>query len=191
MTTPVQSPEGSRVAPPVSHPPLQSVPAGSGSAPTTLESAAPESEAPPKKLGYVATFLNWIMEWTSWALGKVFFCWAKKPEEPPPPEPEEPSPEPEEPPAPPPAPRVISPPIITDRSILKDVEVLEAFDRLTDRQKSCIYIRIGMAVYNRFDPTHWCPYEQIGEHEVHSNPLVLRGYLILPQDQEPNPEASE
>ena len=185
----------------ISAPSVSSVPAGSGNARTTISSAVEPASAPNK--GYIEPIVERVRDWITliWdhflsLLKCVCPCYFKEeavardtqaeevvardtqaeevvardtqaeeniPEVPPPPEP----------------PQIVE-------CIRLEINLRNAFDRLTKREQELIFNHIGRAAYSERNPLRdflmrFKSFESIGREKVDGDPLILNEYLILTQ----------
>ncbi|MBX7065915.1 MAG: hypothetical protein K1X28_01670 [Parachlamydiales bacterium] len=164
------------MAAPVQHqqPPVQpaapqqgqqpAAPRGVGDAPSSIQSA--QGANPPEK-GYVETFVHWAINWIGWIFKKIFCCIFRD----------------ETPVAPPIQPHEQQGPApVLAEQIRTEVQLLNAFGRLTEIERNRIYRRIGESVSHFWWPRQWVrSVEETGRLEVERNPLILLRYLTLNQ----------
>ncbi len=176
MANPVQNQQQAPAAihQPVNNLPANAAPQGIGAAPDTLQTAVQEP-APQRELGYIERAVQWLVDWLVSTFKRVFYCCFPPPPPPPPP--------PEEPIDNRPIPPEVRPPVLVE-AIRTEVDLLEAIDRLTERERNRIYRQIGILSYRKSHIGSWLSsYEEIGRGEVQKNPLLLLNYIMLIEEE--------
>lgn len=142
---------------------------GVGVAPTTMQPAVnePTPSQEPKQRGYVYRAIIAIRDWIVWFFSKLFCC---KQEEP------VPSTAPQSSPTPSQVPQQTAPSEAyrISEGLRSDMDLLDAFGKLTEATQKRIYYLIG-----KENSWGWSlrSYETRGKNAVEQNPQLLKNYL--------------